>query len=318
MAGYQFARTETLSRKGNSSRRGLTAVANELARKPDACPHVTTPRPPNVLAGMSPSDIPEHVEAAIKAQTAELRDGRKRGDHKIRSPRRDSHVVESQVYSWPETVDAIKADDETRSRYIAWCDDMIAHARADLDARGLDVLSIVEHMDEAHPHLHVVAMPRAKASPRLDARETHPGHLAMRDAQARGEQGAAAWSAAMRQWQDDVYTNVSHKYGLTRDGPKRRRETRAAWKARQHNAELQAQAAAHLTTTSAEIQAAAAAVAERERAVSARESAVRAREDEADLAAVQAALGVPQDAGSDSTAPEPTPEPEPERPKPRI
>ena len=243
---YQFARTSTYSRKGTSKTRSISDVVAELSRADGACPHVAEPRAPVVLAGMDPADIPGEIDRRAKDQRRALRGQIGRGG----GIRRDQHIVEGAVYSHPHTVSDIENDGDAANEYREWRDDTIAWARHEMTERGLDVLCVVEHLDEAHPHIHVVAMPRADVSPRLDARDTHPGAVAKRQAEKDGElKPDQHFRAAMRGWQDKYYRDVGAQHGLARIGPKRRRLTRAEWQA--EKAQARAIADAHRTAQAA-------------------------------------------------------------------
>ena len=95
---------------------------------------------------------------------------------------------------------------------------------------GERLLSVVEHTDEAHPHLHFYAVPRAGES--FDV--LHRGRSAAAKKASEGaKKGAqnAAYREAMREWQDEFSNAVALDFGLARLGPKRRRLTRGQWKA---------------------------------------------------------------------------------------
>jgi hypothetical protein len=104
---------------------------------------------------------------------------------------------------------------------------------------GPRLRSIVEHTDEANPHLHFYAVPL----PGERFEVLHPGRsAAAKKAQEGAKKGAqnAAYKAAMRGWQDD-FSNVAARFGLARLGPGKRRLTRGAWKAEQEQARSLAQ-----------------------------------------------------------------------------
>jgi hypothetical protein len=100
---------------------------------------------------------------------------------------------------------------------------------------GPRLRSVVEHTDEAHPHLHFYAVPLE--GERFEV--LHPGRLAAAaKALAGAKKGAqnAAYKSAMMDWQDSFASVVAADYGLARIGPGRRRLTRVAWQAEQAQA----------------------------------------------------------------------------------
>ena len=105
---------------------------------------------------------------------------------------------------------------------------------------GERLRSVVEHTDEAHPHLHFYAVPL----PGERFEVLHPGRqAAAKKAQQGAKKGAqnAAYKAAMVGWQDDFQNAVAAHFALTRRGPGKRRLTRGAWKAEQEQARSLAQ-----------------------------------------------------------------------------
>lgn len=114
---------------------------------------------------------------------------------------------------------------------------------------GERLRSVVEHTDEAHPHLHFYAVPL----PGERFEVLHPGRqAAAKKAQQGAKKGAqnAAYKAAMVGWQDDFQNAVAAHFALTRRGPGKRRLTRGAWKAEQEQARSLAQPVpAELTIT---------------------------------------------------------------------
>jgi hypothetical protein len=176
---------------------------------------------------MDPANVPAEIERLICAARQNLRGSKRR-------IRVDTHIAEASVYSYPlDLREENSSRPEDWQEYERWRHDVVEWALADAGKRGLHVLSIVEHLDEPYPHLHVLAVP---LNDRLDARETHPGYQAKRAAL---EDGASPKIAnrrlreAMRSWQDDFYQKVSVRHGLSRLGPKRRRLSRAEYLAEQ-------------------------------------------------------------------------------------
>jgi hypothetical protein len=226
---FQFAHISTFSRKGNSTSRTVSDVAKEAARIEGHAPHVDTPAPPVIIFGMNPVDIPDEIESRIHASKSALRGSG-------RSPvRRDTHVLEGMVFSHPcycqpSPIGLPSLGDATvREEYLAWRTATIDWAHANSAKRGLEILSIVEHLDEGHPHIHVLSIAR---NDRLDAKAAHPGHVAKNMAVAVGESPAMAnrkYKEAMREWQDEYHVAVGEPHGLARLGPAKRRLSRSQW-----------------------------------------------------------------------------------------
>ena len=101
---------------------------------------------------------------------------------------------------------------------------------------GERLKTVVEHLDEKHPHLHFYCV--AKPGERFEV--LHQGQQAAQKAKeagkVKGEQNKA-YIEAMRAFQDVFSKAVAQIYGLARLGPGRRL-TRDQWKAEQKQAEI--------------------------------------------------------------------------------
>lgn len=215
---YQFLHVEGYARQG--SQQGKTPrkwsareIAAEAMREPDACPHVEQPQPPTVLHGCTPAEAAKQAEDW--ANTASDAQGRRL--------RRDGLCLLAGVVSLPS--DRAADWPQYRAATVAWLREQY----------GERLRSVVEHTDEAHPHLHFYAVPL----PGERFEVLHPGRLAAaKKAQQGAKKGAqnAAYKAAMVGWQDDFAAAVAANFGLARLGPGRRRLTRKAWQAEQAQA----------------------------------------------------------------------------------
>ncbi|WP_449046027.1 plasmid recombination protein [Paracoccus versutus] len=238
-----FAHKQTYSRKGNSKSRSVSEVADEAERLDGACPHVGNPQPPTILEGIRPSEVVALIEQRIAEQNTLLRRLRKeQPDRKeaLRGIRSDTHVLIGSVFSFPDPVE--KMD---HAEYLRWRKDVIAFAKDDAARNAAEVLSIVEHRDEAHPHVHVLAVPLcADDNMRMDAKRCHEGHREQDRHKDNGWSGSPSrsYKQAMRGWQDRYHAEVGAKHGQARTGPRRRRLDRAAWKAEQERLKAQKEA----------------------------------------------------------------------------
>ncbi|WP_346428963.1 plasmid recombination protein [Paracoccus sp. pheM1] len=180
------------------------------------------------------------IEQRITEQNRLLRQLRKeQPDRKesLRGIRSDTHVMIGSVFSFPDPV-----EDMDEADYLRWRKDVIAFARDDAARNGAEVLSIVEHRDEAHPHVHVLAVPLcAEDNMRMDAKRCHEGHREQDRHKDHGWSGSPSrsYKQAMRGWQDRYHAEVGAKHGQARTGPRRRRLDRAAWKAEQERLKAQ-------------------------------------------------------------------------------
>jgi len=213
--GYQFLHIEGYARKGSQqSKNGkllprkwsTQEIANEAEREPNSCPHVANPQPPKLLYGCSPREV---VQIAEKwASTSVDASGRKLRSDGLALAAGVVSLSNEQQQDWPRY----------REATVHWLKEQY----------GERLRSVIEHVDEAHPHLHFYAVPL----PGERFETLHKGRQAAYEAKLRGglkgEQNAA-YKAAMRVWQDDFSAAIASNFGVARLGPARRRLKRGEW-----------------------------------------------------------------------------------------
>lgn len=209
---FQFIRIESYAR---SARSGATAsdIAKEAERHQDYVSHIIkagfTPQPPNIVHGCTPSEAVERAHSW--AAQAKDRSGRR-----LRS---DAPVLLSGVISYPR-------DGED------WFSFKRAAVRWLKQHYGDNLVSIVEHQDEKHPHLHFYVIPEKGQV--FD--DLHPGRAASAEAKRAGKSKTyqlRAFADVMRDFQDRVYNELFREFGMARLGPRRQRLKRSEWQAQQ-------------------------------------------------------------------------------------
>lgn len=237
MAGYQFFHVETYGRE--ESKKGRTKckknsdgtytskevakekrgnvrwVIAEAKREQDSCYHIENPQPPTVLLG----DL-DQVEQEATRWAEESTDA------KGRKLRKDAHCLLAGVISLPREQE--ENWEQFRAKSLDWLKEKY----------GDNLRCVVEHQDEAHPHLHFYCV--AKKGQSFD--DLHEGKRAQKEVkqknpEATKEEQNIAFSKAMEATQDDFNYRVGQRFGLARLGPGRRRLTRAQWQAEQKQAE---------------------------------------------------------------------------------
>lgn len=195
-------------------------LADEAERKAGACEHIEAPQPPNLIFGVMPSEAV--VEATEWGNNA--KEGGEKRKTKLRST---SPVMAAGVISLP---DSLKND-----VWPIYRDECV---KALKDKYGERLRSVVEHLDEAHPHIHFYLVP----NPGEDFGAVHEGYAASRKARKEPENKVrTAFQQAMQGWQDWLFEAVSSRFGLARTGPARERIKRQEWQ--RQNALTEAQAA---------------------------------------------------------------------------
>ena len=219
--GYQFIHLSGYARSAGAKKVGghsIFSIVAEAERREGACPHVPEPQPPTLLFGCMPSEAAQ--QAVAWAEQAK--------DSRGHALRKDGLCLGAGVITWPS--------ERSPEEWGAYRDSSIAWLEA---KHGNRLLSVVEHLDEPHKHIHYYLIPQE--GERFDV--LHPGRAAAAAAKVAGAKKGdqnRAYIDAMRAWQTDFHREVSQHHGLTRLGPRRRRLTRAEWKAEQAAAKLMA------------------------------------------------------------------------------
>lgn len=182
-------------------------VIAEALRDEGACGHVLDPQPPIFHFGN---------EARMRGLVAEL-EGVANAIYERtgKRPRKDTSHLLAGVLSYPDDAPKGARYDEWRERSIKWL-----HKRY-----GSNLVAILEHEDEANPHLHFYCIEPEG----LDVKRLHEGWVAKKDGQD--------YRTAMKLVQDDYHRDVASYVGLLRVGPKGQRLDRDDYKAMKVDAE---------------------------------------------------------------------------------
>ncbi|MFG6592799.1 Mob protein [Sulfitobacter sp. 1A12157] len=189
---YQFAHIETYSAQSTPVQgskdhyNNADQVLGEAARDPQYSTHVDMPLPARQFFGtLTLSDFrKEYVR--LRAEMKETVK-RKDGSTYERKLRQDAATLYTEIHSHPLQSAEFLADPDTHVETIsAW----MLHVKEHFKGRmpdGIDYTSVL-HLDEAHVHIHILAM--NTADPKLDANRLHVGKVAA--AKFREAQGSDA------------------------------------------------------------------------------------------------------------------------------
>jgi hypothetical protein len=238
---YQFAHLDwsacARTRKGVIRRFGMAwrgigwsaeDIAGEAMRTPGHHPHVPNPQEPKILLGADPRTTARRALDWMAMRPPETYQRTTKTGRTItvkRKPRRDTPVMASGVVSLPAHLE------ET-----VWPAYRSAVLEA-LKARyGKRLLSVVEHLDEANPHIHFFLVPL----PSETFGAVHPGYSARTDARRQGLTSGKvrrAFVEAMTAWNDWLFqASGAAGFGIERLGPRRSRTLRPTALARQKEA----------------------------------------------------------------------------------
>lgn len=226
---YQFVHVESYSRtapKAAESKnkktgqasgkagRSVSWVVNEAIRDAGSIPHIEAPQSPIYLHG----EPLEQLEATCESWASSMTDARGR------KLRKDALCLAAGVVSAPNDIDP-QAWEAFKRDSLAWLKNKY----------GDSLRTVIEHVDESHPHLHFYCVPQH--GQRFET--VHEGKAAVAESKALGQAKGLqnqAYKRAMRQFQDEFFEGVGIEHGFTRLGPGKRRLTREEWKQEQHQA----------------------------------------------------------------------------------
>ena len=202
---HEYARAAASGKKPKTVWNSADVIAEAL-RDDGACGHVKDPEPPTFHIGS---------EARMRGLVAEL-DGYADAHHARTGKRlrKDTAHLLAGVLSYPDDAPKDRYD-EWRSRSLDW-----------LRKRyGGNLAAVLEHQDEANPHLHFYAIEPEG----VDVKRIHEGWQA--------KKSGADYRDAMRLVQDDYHRDVSAWVGLLRIGPGGKRLERDDYMAMKADAE---------------------------------------------------------------------------------
>jgi len=219
MSTYQFghiswAARVQLKKRTSRTENGMTTrdigwsaqdIASEAMRIDGHCEHVEHPEPPRVIYGV------DALAAADQAMAWGDQAKTTTGKGTERALQRNAPVMACGVVSWP------------RERMDEWPAYRDATVDALKDRYGDRLRSVVEHLDERHPHVHFYVVPR----PGESFGAVHEGYAASREARKTPENKIrTAYQDAMKRWQDWLHAATGVRFGLERIGPARERRER--------------------------------------------------------------------------------------------
>lgn len=216
---YQFIHVEDYSKviakkRGNGGKgkyneetkgRSVRDIIAEAKREEGNCPHVENPKPPILLYGKNLDEVEKLAYEYHENTKLTDKNGKEK---KLRS---DANILLAGVVSLNRENEDIW--DEYKNDAIAFLSNKY----------GKKLVSVIEHTDEANPHFHFYVI--QDPGKRFDL--IHDGKKALfenRDKKKHDQN--IAYLNAMRKVQEDFFRVVSSNYGLSKDGPKRKRTSR--------------------------------------------------------------------------------------------
>ena len=236
MAGFQFMHAEVFA-AGAGQARPAKRAARWCAQTNASCRRLrwlarlrgwpaarlmSEPVTPRTLYGLGADELEQWCADLVATAGQQV-------DEKGRKQRKDTAIIMGVVASYPGP------PDEGDPNYVRWKALNVAYF---CEKFGPNVVSIVEHLDEKHGHLHVLVSAGGRS-----VKPLHPGYAAsvpLRQAGATQAAQSDAYKAAARAWQDEYQEKVAAACGLARLGPGRQRLSRAQWLDQQRQVEAAA------------------------------------------------------------------------------
>lgn len=186
----------------------VKTIVNEAVREIHSTPHIENPQAPKYIHGKSLELLEDRCEEWADSMR----------DASGKKTRKDALCLLAGVMSAPAEIEP--AWGKLRSDMVKWLQEKY----------GERLHAVIEHTDEANPHLHFYVVPNL--GERFD--QVHDGKraaAAMKN-EPKGLQNKA-YRAAMRDMQDDFHSGVGMPNGMLRYGPRKRRLSRDEWKQEQ-------------------------------------------------------------------------------------
>lgn len=192
--------------KKESKGRSVREIIAEAKRESGNCPHVENPEDPKLLYGVDLDQVEKLAYEYHENTKIQDKNGKEK---KLRS---DANILLAGVISLNR--DNIEIWEEYKNDSIQYLKNKY----------GKNLISVIEHTDEANPHIHFYCI--QNTGRKFDL--IHDGKKALFENKdkIKHEQNIA-YIEAMRNLQEDFWKVVSKNFGLTKDGPKRARLSRS-------------------------------------------------------------------------------------------
>ena len=192
--------------KKESKGRSVREIIAEAKRENGNCPHVENPEDPKLLYGVDLDQVEKLAYEYHENTKIQDKNGKEK---KLRS---DANILLAGVISLSR--DNIEIWEEYKNDSIQYLKNKY----------GKNLISVIEHTDEANPHIHFYCI--QNTGRKFDL--IHDGKKALFENKdkIKHEQNVA-YIEAMRNLQEDFWKVVSKNFGLTKDGPKRARLSRS-------------------------------------------------------------------------------------------
>ncbi len=192
--------------KKETKGRSVSQIISEAKRDNGFCSHVEKPEDPIILYGKSLDEV-EKLAMEYHSKTKIIDKNGK--EKKLRS---DANVLLAGV---------ISLNRENMEIWEDYKNDSIAYLK---NKYGKKLISVIEHTDEEHPHIHFYCI--QDIGKKFDL--IHDGKKALYENKDKKKHDQnIAYLNAMRDFQEDFFKVVSSNYGLSKDGPKRARMSRS-------------------------------------------------------------------------------------------
>ncbi|MCP6122308.1 plasmid recombination protein, partial [Klebsiella pneumoniae] len=185
--------------KKETKGRSVSQIISEAKRDNGFCSHVEKPEDPIILYGKSLDEV-EKLAMEYHSKTKIIDKNGK--EKKLRS---DANVLLAGV---------ISLNRENMEIWEDYKNDSIAYLK---NKYGKKLISVIEHTDEEHPHIHFYCI--QDIGKKFDL--IHDGKKALHENKDKKKHDQnIAYLDSMRAFQEDFFKVVSSNYGLSKGGPR--------------------------------------------------------------------------------------------------
>lgn len=197
---YQYIQTEIYSMKAKKDKYSVEDVISE-AQRLEGCYSPQIENPGYYLVyGNHPTDVLKNLKNLTSLARARVKGG------KFRKLRKDAQVLVEPVCSYPVSVVEMGTNWKDNDDLNRWVNLSVEHFEKRYGAQN--VRSVVLHMDESHPHIHVFMHEDLDEDSCLSINNIHPGK--MRESKAKRNK-KEEFNKGFQDIQDTYYEDVSLK-----------------------------------------------------------------------------------------------------------
>lgn len=213
-----YSQVKSQKNKGTGEcRRAASDILDEAIRASSFYVHIKNIETPTCLHGLDAAEMQQWSRDFLVSAADQKSAPDKNG--KIKKQKTDVGILLVAVASFPGPAD------QSIAAYLDW---KSAATKFFIEKYGRNLVSVLEHTDEANGHLHAIVADDGRPISHL-----HDGYASnqiCKKAKAKDKERRAKYVVAMVKFQDDYHQKVGLASGFSRIGPARQRLARNVYK----------------------------------------------------------------------------------------